>query len=90
MSKMVIEKNLFTTKDEVLQDIRKTGYWPTTFVSDKSPELPVHYHNDDILVYVMSGETYLLAEDGDRCPIQAADKFTIPKGPWHVDGEVSD
>ena len=90
MSKMVIEKGFFKTKDEVMQDIRKSGYWPTTFISDKSPELPVHYHNHDILGYVMEGETYLLDEDEKRCPIGAGDKLIIPKGAWHAEGEVTE
>jgi hypothetical protein len=51
-----------------MEDIRDTGYWPTTFVSNKSPELPVHYH--DIIGYVIEGETHHAGrrreEDPDR------------------------
>ena len=49
MSKMVIEKNYFATRAEVMEDVRDTGYWPTTFISNKSPELPLHYHDHDII-----------------------------------------
>jgi mannose-6-phosphate isomerase-like protein (cupin superfamily) len=90
MSKMVIEKGFFSTKDEVMQDIRKSGYWPTTFISGKSPELPVHYHSYDILGYVMEGETYILDEDGKQCPVGPGDRLVIPKGAWHAEGEVKE
>jgi hypothetical protein len=90
VSKLVIEKEFFRTKDDVMQDIRKSGYWPTTFISGASPELPVHDHNYDILGYVMEGETYLLDEDEKKIPIGAGDRLVIPKGAWHAEGEVTD
>ena len=90
MPKMVIEKGFFTSRDDVLQDIRRSGYWPTTYISTKSPELPVHYHAHDILGYVMEGETYVLDEDENKIPIGPGDKLIIPKGAWHAEGEVTD
>jgi uncharacterized cupin superfamily protein len=90
MSKMVIEKGFFTTKAEAMDDIRASGFWPTTFISNKSPELPLHYHDHDIIGYVMEGETYLLDEDGERVPIGPGDRLDIPKGAWHAEGEVTD
>ena len=90
MSKMVVEKGFFHTKDEVLQDIRKTGFWPTTYISSRFPELPLHYHDHDIVGYVMEGESYLLDEAGERVPVGPGDKLVIPKGAWHAEGEVTD
>jgi len=88
--KMVVEKNYFKTRADVMEDIRDTGYWPTTFISGKSPELPVHYHDHDIIGYVIEGETYLLDEDEQRVSIGAGDRLVIPKGSWHAEGEVTD
>jgi len=88
MSKLVVEKAYFSSRAEVMEDIRDSGYWPTTFVSDKSPELPIHYHDHDIIGYVMEGETYLLDEDAQRVPIGPGDRLVIPKGAWHAEGEV--
>ncbi len=68
MSKLVVEKGYFSTRAEVMEDIRDTGYWPTTFISKPSPELPIHYHKQDILGYVIEGETYLLDENESRIP----------------------
>ena len=90
MPKLVVEKGYFTTKAEVMEDIRDTGYWPTTFISGKSPELPVHYHNHDIIGYVMEGETYLLDEDEKKIPIGPGDRLVIPKGAWHAEGAVEE
>jgi uncharacterized cupin superfamily protein len=90
MAKMTIDKNHFRGRDEALEDIRATGYWPHTFVSDKSPELPIHRHDHDIIGYVIEGETYLLDEDGNKLPVEAGDRMVIPKGAWHAEGEVKD
>ena len=90
MSKMVIEKEFFSTRAAVMEDIRDSGYWPTTFISNKSPELPIHYHDHDIIGYVIEGETYLLDEDRQRIPIGPGDRLLIPKGAWHAEGEVTD
>jgi uncharacterized cupin superfamily protein len=90
MSKLVVEKGYFATRAEAMDDIRDTGYWPTTFVSNASPELPVHYHDHDLIGYVIEGETYLLDENSEKLPIGAGDRLVIPKGAWHAEGEVSE
>lgn len=88
--KMTIDRGYFETHAEVMHDIRDTGYWPYTFISNKSPELPVHHHDHDIIGYVMEGETYLLDEDERRVSIGPGDRLVIPKGAWHAEGEVTD
>ena len=90
MTKMTVERGFFKTHDEVMQDIAKTGFWPTTYVSETSPELPLHYHKQDIIGYVMEGETYVLGEDSERIALNAGDKLIIPEGAWHAEGEVTD
>lgn len=90
MSKMVIEKSYFQTHADVMNDVRDTGYWPTTFISNESPELPVHYHDHDIIGYVMEGKTYLLDENEKKIPIGPGDRLVIPKGAWHAEGEVTE
>ena len=90
MTKLVIEKGYFNTRAEVMDDIGRTGYWPTTFISNKSPELPIHFHDHDIIGYVMEGETYILDEDGQRIAVGPGDRMVIPKGAWHAEGEVAE
>ena len=90
MSVMSVEHDYFRSQAEVMADIAKTGFWPTTYISAASPELPVHYHDHDIIGYVMSGSTYVLDADGQRIDIGAGDRLHIPRGAWHAEGEVSD
>ena len=90
VSQLKVEKAYFETRADVMEDVRETGYWPTTFFSKRSPELPVHYHDHDIIGYVMQGETYLLDADERRIEVGPGDRLVIPKGAWHAEGEVKD
>jgi mannose-6-phosphate isomerase-like protein (cupin superfamily) len=90
MAVMTVDHGYFTSQAEVMADIANTGFWPTTYISDASPELPVHYHDQDIIGYVMSGSTYVLDESGARVTISAGDRLNIPKGAWHAEGAVTE
>jgi len=85
-----IQKGFFRTREDALEDILETGYWPHTYVSNRSPELPLHHHDHDLIGYVVEGETWLLDENGRRHTISAGDRLVIPKGAWHAEGEVRD
>lgn len=87
---MTIEVGYFQNREEVMGDIAKTGFWPTTYVSQASPELPLHYHDYDIIGYVISGSTYLLDADQNRIDIKAGTRLSIPRGAWHAEGAGSD
>jgi len=90
MSKMQVQRGYFKDSAEALRDIAETGFWPTTYVSAASPELPLHYHNYDIIGYVIEGSSYLLDENEKRVEISAGDRLNIPKGAWHAEGAVSE
>jgi len=85
---MQVYKGFFETKDEVMDDLKKTGHWPTTFVSEPSEALPLHWHKLDVTGYVMSGGTYVLNEEGIRIDLEPGDKLEIPAGSLHAEGEV--
>jgi len=87
---MKIYKAFFETRDDVLEDLKRTGHWPTTYVSEPSPELPLHSHNLDVTGYVMSGGSYVLDEEGRRYDLQPGDKLELPKGAVHAEGEVTE
>lgn len=87
---MKVHKKFFTTKEEVLEDLKQTGHWPTTYVSEASPELPLHWHDLDVTGYVMSGSSYVLNETGERIDLEPGDKLEIPRGSLHAEGEVVD
>ena len=44
---MRVVHQFFTTKAEVLADIASQDLWPTTYVSDRMQELPLHWHDVD-------------------------------------------
>ena len=81
----------FRTRDDVLEDIRKNGTWPTTFVSGPSEGLPAHWHSEEVHAYVMEGETdFLDVESGERLPAGPGDKIVIPPRTLHAEGVVVD
>ena len=90
MTKMTVDRKYFFNHAEVMADIGKTGFWPTTYVSGASPELPIHHHGHDIIGYVLEGSTYLLDENKERIEIGPGDRLNIPQGAWHAEGEATD
>ena len=87
---MRVEHNFFTTKEEVLADIARQDLWPTTYVSDRMEELPLHWHDVDNCGYVLAGSSYVLDENGERVPLGPGDKLIIPAGAVHAEGEVTE
>lgn len=87
---MRIERGAFENRQDVYRDMIETGFWPTTYLSAPSPELPVHWHDGDIVGYVMAGQTYVLDETGERCELGPGDKLIIPAGALHAEGQVQD
>lgn len=87
---MQVISNFFTTKAEVLDDIKKLDLWPTVYVSERMEELPLHWHDLDNCGYVMEGSSYVLNEQGERVPLKAGDKLHIPAGAVHAEGKVTE
>ena len=74
-----VAKGFFEKRDEVLDDLKASGFWPTTFVSGPSPGIEVHWHDVDVHAYVMEGTTSVLdAESGHHHPVGPGDKIVIP------------
>ena len=87
---MQVIKNAFTTKAEVLADIARLDLWPTTYVSERMDELPLHWHDVDNCGYVLEGSSYVIDGDGNRIALEAGDKLVLPAGAVHAEGEVID
>lgn len=87
---MQVIHNFFTTKEQVLDDIKKHDLWPTTYVSERMEELPLHWHDIDNHGYVLAGRSYVLDEHGTRVPVGPGDKLLIPAGALHAEGEVTE
>jgi mannose-6-phosphate isomerase-like protein (cupin superfamily) len=86
-----IQKHFFKNRADVLDDLKATGFWPTTFVSGPSPGLEVHWHSHDVHAYVMEGHTsFLDGESGKRHRVGPGDKILVPPRTLHAEGEVTD
>lgn len=87
---MQVIHNAFTTKEEVLADISRLDLWPTTYVSERMDELPLHWHDVDNCGYVLEGSSYVLNEKGERVELGPGDKLVLPAGAVHAEGEVTE
>ena len=74
----------------MLADINKLDFWPTTYVSERMEELPLHWHDVDNCGYVLSGSSYVLGENGERMSLGPGDKLVIPAGAIHAEGAVTE
>ncbi len=87
---MHVIHNAFSTKDEVLADIARLDLWPTTYVSERMDELPLHWHDVDNCGYVLQGSSYVLNEQGERVELGPGDKLVLPAGAIHAEGDVTE
>ncbi len=79
----------FGSTADVLDDVKKNGTWPTTFVSGPSDGLHVHWHSDEVHAYIMEGKTdFLDANSGTRTAVEAGDKIVVPARVLHAEGAV--
>ena len=87
---MQVIHNAFSTKDEVFEDLKRLDLWPTTYVSERMEELPLHWHDVDNCGYVLEGHSYVLNEHGERFPLGPGDKLVIPARVIHAEGAVAE
>ena len=52
-----IHNGFFKNRADVLDDLKTTKFWPTTFVSGPSPGAEVHWHSHEVHAYVVEGHT---------------------------------
>lgn len=87
---MQVVRGAFSDKAEVLADLTRLDFWPTTYVSERMDELPLHWHDVDNCGYVLEGRSYVLDADGQRVELGPGDKLVIPRGAVHAEGEVTE
>ena len=87
---MQVIQDFHSTKEEVLDDIKKLDLWPTVYVSDRMDELPPHWHDVDNCGYVMEGSSYVIDENGDHLALKPGTKLHIPAGAIHAEGKVEE
>lgn len=85
-----IEKGFFDGLSHVLEDVKQNGTWPTTYVAGTTTAAEVHWHSEEVHVYVMEGKTdFLDADSGRRHPVMTGDKITVPARTLHAEGAVN-
>jgi uncharacterized cupin superfamily protein len=87
---MRVIKHAFSTKAEALADLSSLDLWPTTYVSERMDELPLHWHDVDNCGYVIEGSSYVLDADGQRIDLGPGDKLVLPAGAIHAEGTVTE
>ena len=87
---MQVLRNYFSTKEEVLEEIKDLDLWPTTYVSERMEALPLHWHDVDNHGYILEGKSYVLDENGEQVPVGPGDKLVIPAGALHAEGQVTE
>jgi quercetin dioxygenase-like cupin family protein len=85
---MQVVRGAFSTKAEVLDELKSLDFWPMTYVSERMQELPLHWHDFDDVGYVLEGRTYVLNEKSERIDFGPGDKLILPRGAIHAEGEV--
>jgi mannose-6-phosphate isomerase-like protein (cupin superfamily) len=87
---MSVVRNAFATKEEALADLAAMDLWPTTYVSERAEELPLHWHDVDNCGYVLEGHGYVLDAVGERLDLGPGDKLILPAGAVHAEGEMTE
>ncbi|MGZ0176412.1 MAG: cupin domain-containing protein [Acidimicrobiales bacterium] len=82
--------NFHSTKAEALADLAALDLWPTTYVSGRMAELPLHWHDVDNVGYVLEGSSYVVNEVGEHISLGPGDKLVLPAGAVHAEGTVTD
>jgi uncharacterized protein YjlB len=84
-----VMKGHFGGRQDVLDDMKLNDFWTTTVVAEEATAAKLHWHSEDVYVYVMKGQTYFLdGESGTKHPAIAGDKVVIPARTLHAEGDV--
>jgi quercetin dioxygenase-like cupin family protein len=86
---VIIEKNFCNGLADALDDIKKTGFWPTTFILPAGHRKHVHWHSYEVNIYVMEGNSSFYDEkSGQTHLVTVGDKITVPAKTLHAEGAV--
>lgn len=84
-----ILNSFFKTKNEVMNDIIKTGFWPTIYLAKPSPTVPLHWHDNDVHGYVFNGYAkFLDGETKQELIVGPGDKFIVTARTLHAECEA--
>lgn len=87
---LIIQKNHFDGLSGALEDIRDRNLYPTTYATDSATAASLHWHNEEVLAYLVKGKTYFLDETGHKHPLEAGDLITVPARTLHAEGDIKE
>ncbi len=84
-----VKKGFFHGLSDVIEDVKQNGTWPTTYVAGTTTAAEVHWHSEEVHVYVMDGKTdFLDADSSKRHPVTTGDKIIVPARTLHAEGVI--
>ena len=84
-----IDRAFFRDRREVDADVERSGFAAVPFTSKASEaELPLHFHADDIVTYVLRGSATFVTAEGERVRARKGDRIVIPARAVHAEGAV--
>lgn len=87
---LIIDKKYFDGLSGALEDIRARNLFPTTYATDQATAANLHWHNEEVLAYLVKGETYFLDEKGNKHQLEAGDLITVPTRSIHAEGDITE
>ena len=90
MTALVIDHECFDGLDGALADIRARGLWPTSFALDEGLGAPMHWHTDEVWIYLVAGRTSVSDGAGNWTGLAAGSRLRIPPRVLHQEGPVDE
>jgi hypothetical protein len=69
---LTITKSHFDGLSGALEDIREKRLFPTTYATDHATAAKLHWHSDNVLAYMIKGNTYFLDAEGQKHRLKLA------------------
>ena len=87
---LIIKKKNFVGLNGALQDIQMRNLFPTTYATDHATAANLHWHNEEVLAYLVKGKTYFLDAKGNEHKVEAGDLVAIPARTLHAEGDIDE
>jgi gentisate 1,2-dioxygenase len=85
-----IENKRFDGLNGALEDILAKGLFPTTYATDHATAPELHWHNEEVLVYLVQGKAYFTDADGMDHRLEAGGLITVPARTLHAEGNINE
>jgi uncharacterized cupin superfamily protein len=88
---LVVEKNLFANKSEVISHANSLGLWPIAQILEEEESEEIHWHSWDTHIYMVAGEfTSIDPETKQKINLRPGDYMVMPKDRLHAMNSIAD